>query len=45
MLFVKKYNGIWRMCINYRAFNSVTVRNVYPLPYIIDCLNALGEAR
>lgn len=45
VLFVKKANGEWRMCIDYRALNKVTVRNTYPLPKIRDMIDMIGTAR
>ena len=31
VLFVPKPGGKWRMCVDYRALNSLTTRNTYPL--------------
>ncbi|GJW95222.1 putative reverse transcriptase domain-containing protein [Tanacetum coccineum] len=36
VLFVKKKDGSFRMCINYRELNKLTVKNRYPLPRIDD---------
>ena len=39
-----KTSGEWRICIDYRALNSKTLKNAYPLPLIQDCLDRLGKA-
>jgi hypothetical protein len=45
VLFAKKpKTGEWRMCIDYRALNSKTVRNGYPIPCIQDYIDRLGKA-
>ncbi|GKB92863.1 putative reverse transcriptase domain-containing protein [Tanacetum coccineum] len=36
VLFVKKKDGSFRMCIDYRELNKITVKNRYPLPRIDD---------
>ncbi|GKE33276.1 putative reverse transcriptase domain-containing protein [Tanacetum coccineum] len=36
VLFVKKKDGSFRMCIEYRELNKLTVKNRYPLPRIDD---------
>ncbi|GJZ79590.1 putative reverse transcriptase domain-containing protein [Tanacetum coccineum] len=36
VLFVKKKDGSFRMCINYWELNKLTVKNCYPLPKIDD---------
>ena len=44
VLFVKKKDGILRMCINYRQINKVIVKNKYPLPRIEDLFDQLSKA-
>ncbi|GJX37194.1 putative reverse transcriptase domain-containing protein [Tanacetum coccineum] len=41
VLFVKKKDGSFWMCIDYRELNKLTVKNQYPLPRIIDLFNQL----
>ncbi len=44
MLFVKKKEGDLRLCVDYRALNKQTVKNVYPLPRIDELLDRLDGA-
>ena len=44
ILFAKKKDGGFRLCIDYRALNKITVKDVYPLPRIDDCLDRLSSA-
>ncbi|GJX63132.1 putative reverse transcriptase domain-containing protein [Tanacetum coccineum] len=41
VLFVKKNDGSFRMCIDYRELNKLTVKNYYPLPRINDLFDQL----
>nr|GFA41817.1 reverse transcriptase domain-containing protein [Tanacetum cinerariifolium] len=41
VLFVKKKDGSFRMCNDYRGLNKLTVRNRYPLPRIDDLFDQL----
>nr|GEV63723.1 putative reverse transcriptase domain-containing protein [Tanacetum cinerariifolium] len=41
VLFVKKKDGSFRMCINYRELNKLTIKNRHPLPRIDDLFNQL----
>lgn len=44
VILVKKADGSYRFCIDYRKLNAITKRDVYPLPRIDDMLDALGKA-
>ncbi|GJR60470.1 reverse transcriptase domain-containing protein [Tanacetum coccineum] len=45
VLFVKKKDGSFHMCIDYRELNKLTVKNRYPLPRIDDLFDHLKVQR
>lgn len=45
VVLVKKKSGDYRMCIDYRKLNSITVKDKYPLPHIEDQLGRLANMR
>jgi hypothetical protein len=42
---VPKRDGSWRLCIDYRDLNKVTIKNRYTLPRIDDLLDYLQQAK
>jgi len=42
--FVKKHNGSLRPIMDYRALNTITIKNCYPIPRIADLIESLSKA-
>ncbi len=45
IVMVRKKDGTYRMCIDFRMLNDITIPDAFPLPRTDDLIEALGSSR
>ena len=45
VVLVKRKDGSWRFCVDYRKLNAITLQDAYPIPRIDESLDALSGSK
>lgn len=45
VIFVKKTDGSWRMCTDYRSLHRNTVKDKFPIPFVEELFDELHGAQ
>lgn len=45
VVLVKKKDGSWRLCVDYRGLNGMIVKDRFPIPLIEDLMDELGGSK
>lgn len=45
MLLVRKKDGTWRFCVDYKHLNAQTMKNKHPMPIVEELIDELARAQ
>lgn len=45
VLLVKKTDGSWQFCVDYRKLNNITIKNKFPMPIVEELLEELASTK